>query len=180
MELSTSDIIQLIGIMVAIITGIASIIISIITLRQNSKIVKESNKAQIEIFPFKIYGDIYPRIKVQNFGMTTGTILEIETIPEMPIDHMIINPFEFYKNLSLAPNQSFTTIFCRNDSSEAEVPIEKFDIVITYKTLNDIVKSTFHINYKFLDGYMESKSSSKNTESALDKINQSIQGLQQK
>lgn len=59
MELSTSDLIQLIGIMVAIITGITSIAISIITLRQNSKVVKESNKAQIEIFPYKVYGDIY-------------------------------------------------------------------------------------------------------------------------
>jgi len=180
MELSTSDIIQIIGIMVAIITGISSIVISVITLRQNSKIVKESNKAQIEIFPYKVYGDMFPRIRIQNFGLTTGTILDIKTIPEMPIDHMVINPFEFYKDLSLAPNQSFTTIFCKKDSNEAEVPIEKFDIVITYKTLNDTVKSTFHINYKFLDGYMESKSQSRITESALDKINQSIQGLQQK
>ena len=65
MELSTSDLIQLIGIMVAIITGITSIAISIITLRQNSKMVKESNKAQIEIFPYKVYGDIYPKIRIQ-------------------------------------------------------------------------------------------------------------------
>lgn len=180
MELTTSDIIQIIGIMVAIITGIASIIISVISLCQNSKIVKESNKAQIEVFPFKIYGDMFPRIKIQNFGMTTGTIIDIQTIPEMPIDNMIINPFEYYKDLSLAPNQSFTTIFCKNNSNDPEVPIESFDIILTYKTLNDTVKSTFHINYKFLDGYMESRSSSKTTESALDKINQSIQGLQQK
>ena len=47
MELSTSDLIQLMGIMVAIITGITSIVISVIALRQNSKIVKESNKAHV-------------------------------------------------------------------------------------------------------------------------------------
>lgn len=180
MELSTSDIIQLIGIMVAIITGIFSIAISVITLRQNSKIVKESNKAQIEIFPFKVYGDIYPKIRIQNFGMTTGRIIDIKTIPEMPVEHMIINPFEFYKDLSLAPNQSFTTTFCKSNSNEADVPIEVFDVEITYKTLNETIKSTFHINYKFLHGYTETMSTSKTTESALDKINQSIQGLQQK
>lgn len=178
MELSTSDIIQIIGIMVAIITGIASIIISVISLCQNSKIVKESNKAQIEVFPYKVYGDIYPKIRIQNFGMTTGRIVDIKTIPEMPVDDMILNPFEFYKDLSLAPNQSFTTTFCKKDS--IDVPIEIFDVIITYKTLNDKVKSTFHINYKFIHGYTETKSSSKTTESALDKINQSIQGLQQK
>jgi len=104
MELSTSDIIQLMGIMVAIITGIASIIISIITLQQNSKIVKESNKAQIEIFPYKVYEYMFPKIRIQNFGQTTGTIVDVKTIPEMPVEQMIINPFEFYKDLSLAPN----------------------------------------------------------------------------
>lgn len=180
MGLSTSDIIQIVGIMVAIFTGIASIIISVISLRQNSKIVKESNKAQIEIFPYKVYGDIYPKIRIQNFGTTTGTIINVKTIPEMPIEHMILNPFEFYKDLSLAPNQSFTTTFCKKNSNEAEVPIEIFDVEITYKTLNDTVKSTFHINYNFLNAYTETISDSKTTESALDKINQSIQGLQQK
>jgi len=180
MELSTSDIIQIIGIMVAIITGITSIFISVISLRQNSKFVKESNKAQIEVFPFKNYGDMFPKIRIQNFGMTTGTIIDIKTIPEMPINDMIINPFEFYKDLSLAPNQSFTTIFCKNNSSDPDVPIESFDVLLTYKTLNDTVKSTFHINYKFLNGCLESKPTSKTMESALDKINQSIQGLQQK
>ena len=180
MKLTTSDLIQMFGIIVAIITGIISIIISVISLRQNSKIVKESNKAQIEIFPYKVYGDIYPKIRIQNFGMTTGTIIDIKTVPEMPVEHMVLNPFEFYKDLSLAPNQSFTTTFCKKNSNEAEVPVEVFDVEITYKTLNDIVKSTFHINYKFLHGYTETISSSKTTESALDKINQSIQGLQQK
>lgn len=180
MELSTSDIIQLISIMVAIITGIASIIISVISLCQNSKIVKESNKAQIEVFPYKVYGDIFPKIRIQNFGMTTGTIIDVKTVPEMPVEQMIINPFEFYENLSLAPNQSFTTIFCKKDANKPNIPIEKFDVTLTYITLKETVKSTYHINYKFLEGCLEGKPTSGTTESALDKINQSIQGLQQK
>lgn len=160
--------------MVVIITGITSIAISIITLRQNSKMVKESNKAQIEIFPYKVCGDIYPKIRIQNFGQTTGIIINVKTIPEMPVEQMVINPFDFYKDLSLAPNQSFTTTF------DPDVPVAVFDVILTYKTLDNIVKSTFHINYNFLNGYTETKSPSKTTESALDKINQSIQGLQQK
>ena len=57
MKLTTSDLIQILGIIVALFTGIISIIISIITLCQNSKIIKQSNMAHIEIFPYKIYGD---------------------------------------------------------------------------------------------------------------------------
>lgn len=178
MKLTTSDIIQIIGIMIAIITGIASIIISVISLRQNSKIVKESNKAQIEIFPFKIYGDVVPRIKIQNFGSTTGTIIDVQVNPEIPTDDIIDNPFKYYQGLSLASNQSFITVFSKKSLSE--VPLEKFDITIKYITLDELVTSTFHINYKFLEGTLETQSSSKDVNKALDKINQSIQGLQQK
>ena len=117
MKLSTSDIIQIIGILVALLTGIISIIISIIALCQNSKTIKESNMAQIEVFPLKIYGDTVPRIKVQNFGKTTGTIIDVNTSPKIPdTNNIVTNPFEFYKGLSLASGQSFTTIFSKCSS----------------------------------------------------------------
>lgn len=175
---TTSDIIQIIGICVALFTGIVSIIISIIALYQNSKIIKESNMAQIEIFPFKVYGDIVPRIKIQNFGHTTGTIIDVEISPAIPTDDIVINPFDFYKWLSLAPNQSFVTIFSKTTSSD--VPLDEFDVKIKYKTLGKTVKSTYHINYKFIEGAFETKSSTKDVNKALDNINQSIQGLQQR
>lgn len=179
MKLSTSDIIQIIGILVALLTGIISIIISIIALCQNSKTIKESNMAQIEVFPLKIYGDTVPRIKVQNFGKTTGTIIDVNTSPKIPdTNNIVTNPFEFYKGLSLASGQSFTTIFSK--CSSPEVPLDEFDVEITYTTINKTIKNKYHINYKFIDGYYETKSKSTDSTSALDKINQSIQGLQQK
>lgn len=177
-QLTVSDIIQIASIMIALFLGVISIIISVAALKQNTKIIKEGNKAQIEIFPFKIYGDIVPRIKIQNFGASTGIITDVKTIPEMPTNNIIINPFEFYKGLSLAPSQSFTTVFSKEDM--ANVPIEEFDVILTYNTLEDRVESKFHINYKFLDGSFETNSSSKDPSKALDKINQSIQGLLQK
>ena len=51
---------------------------------------------------------------------------------------------------------------------------------IKYKTLGKTVKSTYHINYKFIEGAFETKSSTKYVNKALDNINQSIQGLQQR
>lgn len=178
-QLTISDIIQIASIVVALILGVISIIISVAALKQNTKIIKESNKAQIEIFPFKIYGNVVPRIKIQNFGASTGIITNVKTIPEMPTKNIIVNPFEFYKGLSLAPNQSFTTVFSEQDDM-ANVPIEEFDVILTYTTLGDKVESKFHINYKFLDGSIETSSTSKDPSKALDKINQSIQGLLQK
>lgn len=175
--LTMSDVIQLIGIMVALLTGIISIIISIVTLRQNSVAMKESSRAQIEIFPFKIYGDPIPRIKIQNFGSSTGTIIDIKVVPEMP-DDFVVNPFLYYRDLSLAPNQSFVTVFTQTNL--IDVPIKEFDIFYTYTTLHKKIKSRTHINYDFLDASFETSSKSNDAMKALDKINQSIQGLQQR
>lgn len=177
MKLSTSDVIQLVSIGVALLLGIISIIISVASLVQNSKIIKESNMAQIEIFPFKVYGDIIPRIRIQNFGKTTGVIADIISNPVIP-DNAIDNPLEYFKGLSIAPNQSITMLFVCNGNPV--VPLKEFDVTITYKTLNKTVISTQHVNYKYLEGYNESSNDYKDSIKALNHINQSIQGLLQK
>lgn len=96
----------------------------------------------------------------------------------IPTDDIVINPFDFYKGLSLAPNQSFVTIFSKTSSSN--VPLDEFNVKIKYKTLGKTVKSTYHINYKLIEGAFETKSSTRDVNKALDNINQSIQGLQQR
>lgn len=176
-ELSVSDIIQLISICVALLLGLISIIISVVSLKQNSRIIKESNMAQIEVFPFKVYGDIVPRIRIQNFGKTTATITDIVVTPDIP-NNAISNPFECFKGLSIAPNQSYIMLFaCIGNPIP---PLEEFDIKITYQTLNEIVVSNQHINYKYLHSYNETSTDIKDTSRVLNKINQSIQGLLQK
>ena len=178
MQLSVSDIIQTAGIVVALLTGIISTILSVITLKQNAKIVKESNKAYIVVYPFKIYGSSIPRIKIQNFGNTSGTIIDIKTSPVLPTENIMVNPFENYKHMTIVPHQSFTMVFATEENG-SEVPLEEFDVIITYKTLNETITETQHINYKFFDASFETAPQSKDMHNALDKINQSIQGLQQ-
>lgn len=173
LSLTTSDFIQLISISVALIIGVISIIISVIALWQNTLINKKSSMAQIEIFPLKLYGDTFPRIRIQNFGNTTGRITDIKTIPEMP-ECIFVNPFCFYKDMSLAPGQQFTTIFVREDKETAQVPIEVFDVIIKYKTLGKTIKSTYHINFKFIDGIVDTESNSEEYIKILKYIHQSI------
>lgn len=176
LSLTTSDVIQLISISVALIIGVISIVISVIALWQNTLINKKSSMAQIEIFPVKLYNDIVPRIRIQNFGKTTGKIIYVKTIPEMPSD-ILINPFDFYEDLSLAANQHFTTLFVKESSEIPEIPIEVFDVKIKYKTLGKTVKSTYHINFKFINGILKTEPNPKDLKTAMVRICQSIQGL---
>ena len=49
-ELSPSDILQALGIIASFITSFVAIIISVITLRQNSKMIEESTRAVISVY----------------------------------------------------------------------------------------------------------------------------------
>lgn len=49
--LTTSDVIDLIGIFASLFIGVIAIIISILSLRQNSKMIEESTRPNIQIYP---------------------------------------------------------------------------------------------------------------------------------
>ncbi|MCD7824261.1 MAG: hypothetical protein LUG86_09670 [Oscillospiraceae bacterium] len=75
MQLTVSDIIEIVSILVAFITSITAIIISILTLRQNNKMLEESTRPQIAIYGAMLHGsnraDLY--LVVRNFGMSSAT-----------------------------------------------------------------------------------------------------------
>lgn len=160
------------------VTGIITCVVSVITLHRNRIVKEESSVAQIEIFPIKITGDPIPKIRIQNFGKSSGEIVSIFLDHELPVDKMIVNPFEYYIGATLASGQSFTTVFAIDDQDLDKVPLKKFNVLLKVKSLGKVYTKTCHINYNILDGYLETKSTPKDPVKALNNINQSIQGLQ--
>lgn len=74
-SLNTSDIIQLFSIIASFITGIVAIFISVITLRQNSKMIEASSRPCIVIyFDFTQNGMPVGYFIVKNFGMSSAVI----------------------------------------------------------------------------------------------------------
>lgn len=71
-----SDFIQLTGIVVSLITSLIAIIISVKTLRQNSKMIEESTRPNIQIYP--VYMDSVLYIIIKNFGSSEAIIDEVE------------------------------------------------------------------------------------------------------
>ena len=75
--MNTSDIIQLIGILISLATSIAAIMISVKSLKQNSKMIEESTRPYISIYGASTYigsSDYY--IVLKNFGQSSATIHE--------------------------------------------------------------------------------------------------------
>lgn len=74
-SLTPSDWIQIWGIIVSIIVSIVSISIAIATLRQNNKMIEESTRPNIQIYPVYLNGLLY--IIIKNFGSSEAIIDEV-------------------------------------------------------------------------------------------------------
>jgi len=156
--MSISDIIQLCGIIVALAIGIVSIIISVTTVKQNSKMIEESTRPLISV-----YGEsINPSspmfyIVVKNFGSSPAVITKFD----YDFDFMAAYPFnsnrDFLKDLinsSIAPNQSK---ICHLDYSKINIPVT---FTIEYKSSSKTYNDSMTVDLKAGSNMITSKSGS--------------------
>lgn len=107
--LSVSDIIEICGIAASLITGIVAIIISVKTLKQNSKIIEESTRPYITLyFQTTIVRTPKSYFVIKNFGKTGATISSITC--DYDLKKCSVAPgatlFSHIENTFLAPHQS--------------------------------------------------------------------------
>lgn len=77
-SLSPSDWIQICGIIVSTTASITAIVISILTLRQNNKMIEEASRPAISIyFDYSQMGQPIGYFIIKNFGASAATILSI-------------------------------------------------------------------------------------------------------
>lgn len=78
MSLTPSDVIQLIGILASLITSIIAIIISVLTLKQNSKTIDETSRPYVAIYAKTTnFQSPHYYLVVKNFGQSGATISSI-------------------------------------------------------------------------------------------------------
>ena len=107
--LSVSNIIEICGIAASLITGIVAIIISVKTLKQNSKMIEESTRPYITIyFQTTTVRTQRPYFVIKNFGNTGATISSITCdydLKKCSVDSCA-TLFSHIANTFLAPQQS--------------------------------------------------------------------------
>lgn len=178
-ELSTSDIIQLIGIVTALILGVGSIIIAIITLRQNSKMIEESTRPVIAIYGESINpGDPIFYLVVKNFGQTPATITKFEYDFDFYINHGYSDhdaSRDYLKDLvtaNLAPGQS--KVCCIN----YKIINQPITFNIEYKSATNTYKEQMTVNLKAGIAMLTKKI--KSSEGELHTISYTLQEMLQK
>lgn len=96
MFLTPSDVIQLIGILASLITSVIAIIISVLTLKQNSKMIDETSRPYVAIYA-KTTNFQSPQyyLVIKNFGQTGATISSIKCSPDITPFSIRSDPFHF-------------------------------------------------------------------------------------
>ena len=109
-KLTPSDIIQILGIIASFLTALVAIIISLVTMRQNSKMIEESSRAIISIYPQSINtGTPMLFIVIKNFGNSPAIIHKFDYDFDFTDCYKFRSERDYLKDFvgsTLAPGQS--------------------------------------------------------------------------
>lgn len=155
-------------------TSIISIIISVLTLRQNSKMIKESTRPYVVIYGEQVnFGSPQFHLILKNFGKSGAKILNIESSKNLE-NYLIFDYLHPYKNISnffIAPNQSIATALVTFDKK-----LEPLTFTISYSNNKNIYTDTFVVDLSVFIKNTITKSESKGIKN-LKNISYAIQEL---
>lgn len=139
-----SDIIQIVGILVSLITSIIAIVISVKTLRQNSKMIEESSRPVIAVYTQSINPGV-PMLYliVKNFGQSPAFMEKFDTDFDFSECYGAKNTKNYIKDLNkcvIAPGQSKT---CWLDFEKLNCPVH---FSIQYKSTTRTYFESFDID----------------------------------
>lgn len=153
-----------------------SVVILIVTIRQNSRMLENASRAYIAIYSEITYVhamNFYLIIK--NFGQSSAIINSLECDTDLSkfahIETLV--PFSHMENVSIAPNQSFKCALQSVNLFASKIPSINFKV--TYTSNNKKYVETFCINLKALTGLVNTKASSK--EDPLKMISNTLQDI---
>lgn len=146
MELSTSDIIEIISILCSSATSIIAIIISVVSLRRNSQNIEQSTKPCITIYVDQItVCEQKSYFIVKNFGASAGIITDFEFVnPPGNLPQSLQDNFDRLPGIILAPGQSklIPMDCCAFDVNEVYV------FRISYKNGTKIYSDEYSLNIR--------------------------------
>lgn len=153
----TSDWIQIISIISTSILSVSAIIISVLTLKQNSKMIEESTRPYITIFPKTTnFTSIIPYLIIKNFGQSSGKIISFNCNQNLS-NFATYEPFKNLVGTTLTPGQSLSTAFLKGNICN-----ELLEFTITYKYGNKTYVETISIDFKQFKGLCCAKNHSSN------------------
>ncbi|WP_258956444.1 hypothetical protein [Enterococcus malodoratus] len=158
MQLSVSDLIQLVSIIISALLTIVSLVISVRALKQSQKSIElteksilDSNRPYIVIYRdyIQVSSTVHEYVIVKNFGNTGAVIDDISFSPILLDDIRGKKVFEHIAGIFIAPGQSISTVSSVNVfKREKDLP----DTSISIAYHDDIKK--YENRYSFSDNIL--------------------------
>lgn len=151
--LSPSDKIQLFGILISMLTGIIAIIISILSLRQNSKMIENTSRPYIGIYGAGVYvrsPNYY--LTIRNFGNSSATITSFTydfDLSKCTLKEQKVEPFQDIENSTLLPGQSY---HCVIDINKSLKQTKEINFHVIYTSGNKTYEDEICLNLAALSG----------------------------
>lgn len=112
--LSASDVIQLLGIIISLVTSVVAIIISVLSLKQNSKMIADSTRPYIGVYGSGTYvSQARFYIIVKNFGQSSAHIDDFKCDIDLSKYQVVSSknrPFQHIQGTTFMPGQSFRCV----------------------------------------------------------------------
>lgn len=162
--LSPSDQIQLFGIILSTIISLIAVIISVVTLRQNNKMVEESTRPYVIVYMgiANFQSPSYYMV-LKNFGQTGAHITKFSCdydLSKCSFSPNII-PFEHIENTFIAPGQSFC---CSVDPIKLFKDPKPITINISYMSGKQTYNDCFVLNIEADSDLLHNRASTQGKE----------------
>lgn len=166
-ELTISDYIELFGIFISFATSIIAIVISIKTLKQNSKMIEDSTRPNIGIYLASTYiRNVSCYLVVKNFGQSSAFIesftydFDLKSTSNVP--HY--NPFDNIEGSTLMPSQ---TNKCVIDLNKVLEQTHEINFHVTYRSGTHKYQDTICVKLDSRIGNFVKHNTSKDKEVAI-------------
>lgn len=148
--MAISDLINIVLSILSLVLAATSIVIVVLTIRQNNKMIRNSTRAYVAVYgSYTYYSSPQFYLVIKNFGTSGAVIMSLECSIDLSKYSYLekLSPFGNIENTTIAPNQNYICVL--DIKALDRDSIDKFSITITYKSGKDVYKETYPINYLF-------------------------------
>lgn len=173
--MTTAEIINIVLSSIVALTAIISIIIAIITMKQNSKMIEESTRPILHVYSKYSSQNGILYIIIKNLGQSVAFIDNVETdfyIPKEDNNIVNGNPFANLKNGSIPPNSSK---MCPLVPHSLETT--KFNFEISYHSTIKKYTESYFVDYEAENPFPHTNTSIRDGEKALELIAHTLQDI---
>ena len=174
LTLTTSDCIQLFGIIASLISSLVAIIISIVSLRQNNKMREDSTRPNIQIYPVFLNNILY--IVIRNFGNSEAIIDDLKCNHKFNRDEYFTNSNgnDFAKLVGSSICQGYSL---RCPLASYAVADELYEFKIKYHSSTHKYEGTFSFNPTKSIPFADSYPSANSAEQDLHNLSRSLHDM---